>query len=702
MAGMSTTFQTQHRDGPTNPATRARQKAAEADREAAAIEDRLRTNSRLRVGAFLLMVGPLLLLETSPRATWPALLAVAGVGGVFFVLLVRRHRRLRRKAERERLRERLYHESLARMARDWAGAPLPSLGAAPANHPCATDLDLLGRGSLAQLLGRVNTGPGRAALRRSLLDPLAPLPSDAVQLLAEAEATTGPARTESAPPGQTEAPDAQEAEAWIRRIRRRQEAVDALARDPELLEELELAAREVSGEASAARTLAFLRWSGGGTWLSSHPGLLWAARGVAAFNLATLTIWFLGWVGPPIWVLGMVAAYVVNRMGVAEAHRRFAAAEGGEGDPARWAALLQVAQGLSDDDPTLAGIRRQAGAPPPGASGALQRLRSATDVAAVRYSGLVHFPLAVLVAWDIHALRKLERWQDRYGAHAEGWVLAVAELELLVALAGLRHEHPDWSFPCFTPPPVVRGDQDGNSASGATSDDPEGLDMEGRNLGGWGIRGEDLGHPLLPTETCVGNDVEVPGPGTLLLVTGSNMAGKTTLLRALGANQVLGLMGGVVAARSMETRPLLPWTAMRVQDSVQEGVSFFMAELQRLRRVVDAARRSPVLFLLDEILQGTNTAERRTAARIVLRHLLDTRAIGAVTTHDLTLADAPDLQKRSVDIHFREDVVEEDGRRKLHFDYRLRPGPATSRNALLLLELVGLSTGEHEEPDENA
>jgi DNA mismatch repair ATPase MutS len=123
-------------------------------------------------------------------------------------------------------------------------------------------------------------------------------------------------------------------------------------------------------------------------------------------------------------------------------------------------------------------------------------------------------------------------------------------------------------------------------------------------------------------------------------------------------------------------------------------VSFFLAELQRLRRVVDAAEQGPVLFLLDEILQGTNSAERRIAARIVLDRLLATDSIGAVTTHDLTLADTDELGDRSIDVHFREDVRTVNGRRTLSFDYLLRPGPATSRNALLLLDIVGLgSTG---------
>ena len=208
---------------------------------------------------------------------------------------------------------------------------------------------------------------------------------------------------------------------------------------------------------------------------------------------------------------------------------------------------------------------------------------------------------------------------------------------------------------------------------------------------GGGLHATGLGHPLLDPGSCVDNDAEVPPPGTLLLVTGSNMAGKTTLLRAIGVNQILALAGAPVAAEKFRTKPLLPWTAMRVRDSLEGGVSYFLAELQQLKRVVDAARAEPTLYLLDEILQGTNSAERRTAARIVLQQLLETASIGAITTHDLTLASSEELEKRTVKVHFREEVREVDGQRRLEFDYRLRPGPATSRNALLLLEIVGLS-----------
>jgi DNA mismatch repair ATPase MutS len=193
----------------------------------------------------------------------------------------------------------------------------------------------------------------------------------------------------------------------------------------------------------------------------------------------------------------------------------------------------------------------------------------------------------------------------------------------------------------------------------------------------------------------VPNDVRVGPPGTFLLVTGSNMSGKSTLLRALGMNVVLGSAGAPVCAAELRLPSVALHTSIRVQDSLEEGISLFMAELLSLSRIVAAARSRatparPVLYLLDEVLQGTNSGDRRVAARTVLRHLLEAGAIGAVTTHDLSLAGAPDLEARAVPVHFSETAVAGPDGPGLTFDYLLKPGLATSRNALTLLEMVGL------------
>jgi DNA mismatch repair ATPase MutS len=180
-------------------------------------------------------------------------------------------------------------------------------------------------------------------------------------------------------------------------------------------------------------------------------------------------------------------------------------------------------------------------------------------------------------------------------------------------------------------------------------------------------------------------------PGTVVLITGSNMSGKSTLLRSLGLNVVLAHAGACVCARRLSLPECDLQTSIRVQDSLERGLSYFMAALARLKGVVDAAEHErpgrTLLFLLDEILQGTNSAERSIAVRAVTRHLLEAGAIGAMTTHDLGLADEEPIKSAAVLMHFSE-TIDPDG--TMRFDYVLKPGLATSRNALRLMQMIGI------------
>jgi DNA mismatch repair ATPase MutS len=240
-----------------------------------------------------------------------------------------------------------------------------------------------------------------------------------------------------------------------------------------------------------------------------------------------------------------------------------------------------------------------------------------------------------------------------------GWLDAIADLDALSLLATASADNQAWTVPAIHDEPII----DASS----------------------------LGHPLLADDRRVSNDVRIGPTGTLLLVTGSNMSGKSTLLRSIGLNVVLAQAGGVVAARSFSLPASDLQTSLRVQDSLELGLSYFMAALARLKGVVDAAEHERpgrvLVYLLDEILQGTNSVERGLAVRAVARHLLDSGAIGAMTTHDLSLANEEPMSSAAELVHFTE-VVEDNG--EMRFDYRLRPGLATSRNALRLMKLIGI------------
>jgi len=278
---------------------------------------------------------------------------------------------------------------------------------------------------------------------------------------------------------------------------------------------------------------------------------------------------------------------------------------------------------------------------------------------------LVHGIVQALTLWDFHVVFALERWQQSAGRRVRAWMDAVGVVDALAAYATLAHDHPDWTLPSVA------------------------------NGGAPLLHAKALAHPLLAGGVRVANDVTVGPAGTCLLVTGSNMSGKSTLLRAVGMNVVLAQAGGPVAAGALSLPPLEVHTSMRVEDSLELGLSYFMAGLARLKAIVAAAGAArgtgrPVLFLLDEILQGTNSAERLVAVRTILVRLVADGAIGAVTTHDLGLAAEPDIAVVAELVHFTETVEETAVGPRMSFDYRLRPGLATSRNALRLMRMVGI------------
>jgi DNA mismatch repair ATPase MutS len=276
-----------------------------------------------------------------------------------------------------------------------------------------------------------------------------------------------------------------------------------------------------------------------------------------------------------------------------------------------------------------------------------------------RGAAIFHFIIHAATLWDFHVLFALERWRRSTGAHVRAWLEALGDLDALAVFAGAKDDHPAWCTAVIVPEPLLTA--------------------------------SSLGHPLLTEERRVANDVTVGPPGTLLLITGSNMSGKSTLLRAIGLNAVLAQAGAAVCARSFSMPPVDLQTSIRVQDSLELGLSYFMAALARLKGVVDAAEHERegrvLLYLLDEILQGTNSAERAIAVRSVARHLLEAGAIGAMTTHDLTLGSEEPLRTAATLVHFTETV---DSGGVMRFDYRLRPGLATSRNALRLMEMIGI------------
>jgi DNA mismatch repair ATPase MutS len=289
---------------------------------------------------------------------------------------------------------------------------------------------------------------------------------------------------------------------------------------------------------------------------------------------------------------------------------------------------------------------------------------------------LLYVFVQFVLLWDFHLAGALSAWRRRFGSSIDEALEAVGQIEAISSLASVADEHPDWTFARI------------------------------RTDGARIIEAEGIGHPLLRPDSCVRNDVTVGPTGTVLLVTGSNMSGKSTLLRALGTNVVLAQAGAPVCARSLLMPPVRIATVMRVTDSLEAGISLFMAELLGIRRVVDAAdqldsdRERVLLFLLDEILLGTNNAERQMAAAAVLSYLMTKNAIGAVSTHDLDLVRHPSIAAGCRAVYFRESFVNDGPETRMVFDYLMRPGVAPTTNVPFLLKAVGLpfASGEPEKP----
>ncbi len=290
------------------------------------------------------------------------------------------------------------------------------------------------------------------------------------------------------------------------------------------------------------------------------------------------------------------------------------------------------------------------------ASQAIARLRTLVERINGRHNIFVRIIDAPLM-YSVQLAFAAERWRQAHGRTLRSWVDAIGQMEALLSLSGYSFGHPADPFPEFT----------GGAAS---------------------FEAQDLGHPLVPAQLCVRNNVSISGQTRLLLVSGSNMSGKSTLLRAIGMNAVLAMAGAPVRASRLVLTALQVGASIRVNDSLQEGSSRFYAEITRLRQIFDlAGGNPPLLFLLDELLQGTNSKDRRIGAEGIVRALVNRGAIGLVSTHDLALTDiGGPVAGHLRNVHFQDELA--NGR--MTFDYKLREGVVTKSNGLELMRSIGL------------
>ncbi|HUP65311.1 MAG TPA: DNA mismatch repair protein MutS [Thermoanaerobaculia bacterium] len=542
-----------------------------------------------------------------------------------FVFLIVRHERIRSAIRAAERGAAVQERSLARIEERWIGSGPDGERFNDPSHPYAADLDLFGEGSLFQRISVARTAAGEEMLASWL--------------------------SAAAPPAE---------------IRARQKAVAELAPLLDFREAIALAGEQAR---AGAESQSLRKWA-------AHPPIAFgsAERGTAIaisiFGIialfaavpsllaallapAGIEIRFEGSLLPL--GIAILAVIAFNRRVGTRVASALSGVEHATADLAVLRSILVLIEQQRFDSPRLRELTARLSREDGRASesiGHLERLLVLLDSRRNQF----FFPFAALILWSSHLAFRIEAWRSEHGVAILDWIGSVAEVEAIASFGAFSFENPADPFP-----EIIEG--------------------------GACFEAEDLGHPLIPSSRLVRNDLRLGEEPALLLVSGSNMSGKSTLLRTTGVAAVLAQAGAPVRAAKLTISPLAIGASIRLHDSLQEGASRFWAEIQRLRQLVDIASRGPLFFLLDEVLGGTNSHDRRIGADAVIRSLLQKGAIGLATTHDLSLAEIADsLGGRARNVHF-EDRIDAGS---MVFDYRLREGVVTRSNALELMKIVGL------------
>jgi len=387
----------------------------------------------------------------------------------------------------------------------------------------------------------------------------------------------------------------------------------------------------------------------------AHPWLRWLFLLLAIAAIAAAIVWTeLGTKTP------FFAVVIVETVIIASLRKRTAAVlhatENAFEDLQLLSSLLARLELEQFSAPRLQALKTELSSHHLAGSRAISRLRTIVEYIRSLDNTIVRF-LNIPLMYVVQVAYAAEAWRSAHGAAVRSWLKAIGEIEALLSLAGYSYEHPADPFPEFVEGPPC-------------------------------FNAEQLGHPLIHAAKCVRNNVSICGETRVLLISGSNMSGKSTLMRAVGINTVLAMAGAPVRAHRLQLTPLQIGASILINDSLQEGSSRFYAEITRLRHICDLAEKSPpVLFLLDELLQGTNSKDRLIGAEGLVQALLESGAIGLISTHDLALTNIGEQKdSRLHNVHFQDEI--EDG--KMKFNFTLQDGVVTKSNGIELMRLIGL------------
>ncbi len=628
-----------------NKANRLRaidQQIARLTRELAQLRQRSGRLGWLRVAAFgLLVVGSAAALYGS--GPWLAAVLFLLLAALF-ALLVIIHGRVDEAITRRILWRRWKQIQVARAMLDWSQIPLATEAQPDYAHPFEADLDVVAERpediSLHRLLDVATTLGGSRRLRQWLTATEVDMEAVLARQLLARELVS---------------------RSWLR---------SRLFVDAKWAEVGEDAAGAETAAESKLDTDSLLAWLADTssdkhlqTWLVGLGGLLLVTWGLLAFGLLNVT---------PLWY-GLVSfgAYWVLLFGSPhDAASLFGEATRLRDQLNHFSRTFRLLERFSyRDTPRLRGLCTPFLNSKQRPSRYLGRVSTVVNAAGVRGNPLVWFVLNSIVPWDHLVLYRLQTLKGLLAKQMPQWLNIWFELEASMSLANYGYLNPRAAFPCVnrrTP------SLDGGTNSPA-------------------FEAKQLGHPLLPElpNAKVRNDFLIHHPGDMAILTGSNMSGKSTFLRTVGVNLVLAYAGAPVDALTLHTLPFRLFTTMKVSDSVADGISYFYAEVRRLRQLltaVDASHPQPLFFLIDEIFRGTNNRERLIGSRSFIKELAGRSAVGLISTHDLELIGLADALPQVRNFHFRDDVRE----RRMIFDYLLREGPSPTTNALTIMRQEGL------------
>lgn len=544
------------------------------------------------------------------EGNWPGLISVCVVFAGGFVLLVKRHQRIKRQKDLSDLLVKLNHGELKRLSLELSTFP-EGQEYVVNHHPYCNDLDLFGAHSIFQWLNRTVTKGGEQVLADALLNP---------------------ASTEEIP--------------------KRQSAIKELGANPAWIQNFQANGLVHKGHQNGTETLV--------EWVNKTeklPG--WCLPALVIMPVVSIGMslaYFSGAIIESMALLPLIVnGFLLSRINPI-AKRTYDQTYHCISTLRSYEAMIACVEDSAFESKLLSQLRQPFVNSDQRASSSILRLKNILSKIETRHN-FIYWIFNIYFLLDVIWLLQSERWKTRYRDNVQGWFDSLRQFEFLSSLGLTFFTQTDPTLPTLSDDPFV-------------------------------FKAEGLGHPLILEDERVSNTFMLEKRGTTVVLTGSNMSGKSTFLRTLGVNIVLARMGGTICAEAMQLGDFSLFTSMRTTDSIQQHVSSFYAELERIRQLIQLlGQSSPVMFLLDELLKGTNSQDRHLGSSALIKQLSDANAFGLISTHDLSLGKLADQLEQVVNFSFNCELTNG----KLNFDYKLRPGVCVSFNAAELMSQMGIA-----------